>query len=129
MQAEESKSETMDTLVDDFRTAMTLQVPGGSTGRLSDSDMGDSDSSSCRGGSERGHYSVPKISIMSLGDDIAATNENRTAHGSSANTMSMDGDGSSRARSASEMSVGRSEGAPGIVIGVLGDEDEEKKVS
>ena len=61
----------MDTLADDFRTALTLQVPQfGSTGRLSDSDMGDSDSASSRGGSERGGYSMPKISVLGIEDDL-----------------------------------------------------------
>lgn len=99
-------------------------MPGGSTGRLSDSDMGDSDSMSSRGGSERGHSSMPKISVMRLEDDVNHTNDERTAHGSSNYTISLDDD---MARSASALSVGRSEGVPGIVIGTLGEDDEESK--
>ena len=56
-------------LADDFRTALTLQVPATSEGRLTDSgsDMGESSMSS-RGGSDRGGC-LPKISIMKLGDE------------------------------------------------------------
>ena len=85
----------MDSLADDFRTALTLQVPkNASAGRLSDSgsDMGDSDLSSGRGGSDPGTV-LPKISIMSLGmgeeganmgaNDARTTGDSRSAAGSS----------------------------------------------
>ena len=84
----------MDSFADDFRTALTLQVPTyGSAGRLSDSgsDMGDSDQSSGRGGSDPG-TTLPKISIMSLGideganirgNDARTTGDSRSAAGSS----------------------------------------------
>ena len=66
-------------MADGFFTALTLAVPvHGSTGRLSNSDVGnDSDSDqSSRGGSET---VLPKISIMSLGDaDGANGNDART---------------------------------------------------
>ena len=66
-----SQSPNIDTLADDFRTALTLQVPRiGSMGRLSNSDVGDSDSANSLGGSERGGYSMPKISIMRLDDEF-----------------------------------------------------------
>ena len=82
--------------MDDFRTALTLQVPTtyGSAGRLSDSgsDMGDSGgSSSGRGGSDPGTV-LPKISIMSLGvgdganmaaNDARTTGDSRSVAGSS----------------------------------------------
>ena len=85
---------TTDTLADDFRTALTLQVPMyGSAGRLSDSgsDMGDDSSSSSRGGSDPGTV-LPKISIMSLGiddnqnmvnNDARTTGDSRSMAGSS----------------------------------------------
>ena len=66
-----------DSLVDGFFTALTLQVPvHGSTGRLSNSDLGSDSDQSSRGGSET---VLPKISIMSLGDaDGANGNDART---------------------------------------------------
>lgn len=123
MEGDAEHTMMVDTLADDFRTAMTLQVPGGSTGRLSDSDMGDSGSLSSRGGSERGYSCMPKISVMRLGDDIN-TNEERTAHGSSINTISVEDGCSYRGRSASEASLGRLEGVPGIIVGTLGEDEE-----
>ena len=55
-----------ESLADGFFTALTLAVPvHGSTGRLSNSDVGSDSSRSSRGGSET---VLPKISIMSLGD-------------------------------------------------------------
>ena len=74
----------VDTLAEDFRTAMTLKVPAGSAGRLSSSSsIGESDNSSL-GGSERG-VMAPKISIMRLGDGDIGSGGNgaaRTTHDS-----------------------------------------------
>lgn len=65
------KNRQVESLTNDFRTALTLQVPtAGSTGRLTDSDNEASDASmSSRGGSERG-FPMPKIMVMSLNGEI-----------------------------------------------------------
>jgi hypothetical protein len=71
---------------------------------------------------------MPKISVMRLEDDFNSGGHphgNRTAYGSSANSMSYDDGSSSRVRSCSSLSYGRYEGVPGILIGTLGAEEEE----
>lgn len=126
-------------------TALTLQVPAcGSTGRLSNSSLGDNDmggaNSSCassQGGSERG-FAMPKISIVSLGEDTNNNANDARTTGDSRSAASYDASSSARggymgAISVSSLSQGPSEGASKANRGIrvvhmtMEDTDEEVK--
>ena len=117
----------MDSLAQDFKTALTLQVPTTSISEhFSDSDMAGSDSSSVgdcfasQGGSEGRMHAVPKISVGFFDSDQTAT----SLSSRSSNKVSI---GMSKTSSFSDFSSKRSKGKKGQEPTIAVEFSEEQK--